>query len=164
MILSVVIPVRDKARFLGPCVGSILSAARQARDVEVILVENGSSDGSDHVVSEWSAIDVVTMRSHARTAGRARNEGAACARGDVLCFLDADVVVPARYVDILAATDSGLIFRDNDPANFARKLDELVSCERRARLGNNGRAAVIREFSWEQDGRRLIQAVDSVLA
>jgi len=99
LILSVVIPVRDKARFLGPCVGSILSAAREARDVEVILVENGSSDGSEHVMSEWSALNVVTMRSQARTAGRARNEGAAAARGDVLCFLDADVVVPAPYFD-----------------------------------------------------------------
>jgi glycosyltransferase involved in cell wall biosynthesis len=63
---------------------------------------------------------------------------------------------------IISATNGGLVFRDNDPADFARNLHELVSTERRVQLGENGRKAVIEEYNWKQDGRRLIQTVDSL--
>ena len=92
--LSVVIPVRNAARDLPRCLASVRSAGASA-DVEVIVVDNGSSDGS---------VEIATMngcrlvRAPGVRVGAVRNAGAREARGRVVAFVDADNEVSPTWV------------------------------------------------------------------
>jgi len=84
--VSVVITVYNGAAYVGEAIESAL--AQTAGDVEVVVVDDGSDDGSDDVARRYP---VVFERSPERTGiGAARNRATALARGDFLTFLDAD--------------------------------------------------------------------------
>lgn len=87
--VSVVIPAHDASRFLDACLAHL--AASTVEPFECIVVDDGSTDDTADVARRHGAKVVATgWRSG---PARARNLGAAHARGDVLFFLDADVCV-----------------------------------------------------------------------
>ncbi len=95
--ISAVVPVHNKATFLEACVSTVVRAAAHAEGVELIFVENRSTDGSEVVLSRAFGGVGLQIRSLAPNAGAARNEGAAKAKGEILCFLDADCELPLDY-------------------------------------------------------------------
>jgi glycosyltransferase involved in cell wall biosynthesis len=91
-MLSVVMPVRDGAHFLRSSLPA-LGASDLPKDVwELIVVDDGSGDGSAEVAARH-ADRVVRIAAPGGGPARARNQGAALARGSVLVFVDADVCV-----------------------------------------------------------------------
>ena len=90
MKISLIIPVYNCKRFLPECVSSIRSAG--LRDYEILLIDDGSTDGSgalcDELAAEFSEIRVV----HQANAGvsAARNRGIRESSGELLLFMDAD--------------------------------------------------------------------------
>ena len=92
--VSIVIPVRNAARHLRECLDSVLS--QTLRDIEVICVENGSTDASPAILSEYAGMDGrirVVRDDSGNGAGAARNAGLAVANGKWLHFVDADDAV-----------------------------------------------------------------------
>lgn len=91
MMLSIIIPLLNEAQSL-PDVLARLTAARR-EDVEVIVVDGGSSDDSAAIAK---AAGFTVIRAE---RGRAlqMNAGAAAAAGDVLLFLHADTHLPERF-------------------------------------------------------------------
>lgn len=90
MKVSVVIPVYNVECYLERCVQSVL---RQTyRDFEIILVDDGSTDGSgslcDQLAQQDSRIRVVHQQNQGLSA--ARNQGVRCANGEYIAFLDSD--------------------------------------------------------------------------
>lgn len=85
MRISVVIPVRDGERFLGDALRS--AAAQELKPFEIVVVDDGSTDGSGRVAREFGA---RCLRQDRRGPGAARNAGVAAAGGDAIAFLDAD--------------------------------------------------------------------------
>jgi glycosyltransferase involved in cell wall biosynthesis len=86
-LVSVIIPVYNSARYLGEAVGSVL--AQTYRPLEVILVDDGSTDDSAEVARSFG--DAVRLYSQANSGvAAARNRGIAMAAGELLAFLDAD--------------------------------------------------------------------------
>lgn len=83
--VSVVVPVRDDARALGLCLS--LLARQTVAPLEVVVVDNGSSDGSAAVAHHWGAIVVNEPRVGIPAAAAA---GYDAAKGDVIARLDAD--------------------------------------------------------------------------
>ncbi len=83
--VSVVVPVRDDASHLEHCLR--LLAAQSVPPDEVVVVDNGSSDGSAHVARRWGARVVEEARVGIPAAAAA---GYDAARGDVVLRLDAD--------------------------------------------------------------------------
>ncbi|HLA63663.1 MAG TPA: glycosyltransferase family 2 protein, partial [Rhodothermales bacterium] len=87
--LSVIVPAHFGGEGLGRCVAA-LRAATPPPD-EIVVVADGETDGA------WRGFDGpdlrVIVRPHAGGPAAARNAGARAARGDVLFFVDADVVV-----------------------------------------------------------------------
>jgi glycosyltransferase involved in cell wall biosynthesis len=85
-LVSVVIPVRDMARFLDAALASVF--AQTYRPIEVIVVDDGSSDDVDAVLARWP--EVIAVRQARAGASAARNAGLARARGQYLALQDAD--------------------------------------------------------------------------
>ncbi|MFC5405516.1 glycosyltransferase family 2 protein [Cohnella soli] len=106
--VSVVIPVMNERRTIGRV---IREAARVHPQTEVIVVANGSTDGSLEIAQVSGAKVIVFDRPLGHDVGRAI--GAREASGDILLFIDADMVIPATklrpFVDAVAAgTDVAL--------------------------------------------------------
>lgn len=88
--ISVIIPVYNAADFIPRAVGSILM--QEFDDFEVILVNDGSTDGSAAVCDEMAGNDTRVRVIHKENGGvsSARNAGLDAARGEFVMFVDAD--------------------------------------------------------------------------
>lgn len=88
--ISVIIPIYNAEKYIGECIESIIS--QKYRDFEVILVDDGSKDGSgiicDRYVAEDSRFKVIHQENRGISA--ARNAGLEKARGEYITFVDSD--------------------------------------------------------------------------
>jgi GT2 family glycosyltransferase len=91
---SFIVPVRNDAARLARCLRSI-RANRGAVNIEIVVVDNGSTDGSTQVARRFGAS--VRVIPNGRVSGL-RNQGARHAAGDVLAFVDADHEIGAGWV------------------------------------------------------------------
>jgi glycosyltransferase involved in cell wall biosynthesis len=94
MRASVIIPCRNGERIVAEAVRSALSQAEPP--LEVIVVDDASTDATSQAARSAGA-RVLRTEEH-RNAGGARNIGIEASSGDVLAFLDADVVAPADWL------------------------------------------------------------------
>lgn len=88
--VSVIIPVYNTEEHLSDCLDSVLSQTLD--DIEVIVVDDGSTDGSYSLACGYAERDsrVVVLRQENCNAGAARNLGLTKATGQYLSFLDSD--------------------------------------------------------------------------
>lgn len=88
--VSVIIPVYNAQMYLRKCLDSIID--QTLRDIEIICVDDGSTDGSWNILEEYRARDcrIELIRQENSGAGAARNRGLDAARGIYLSFLDSD--------------------------------------------------------------------------
>ncbi|MEO7997680.1 MAG: glycosyltransferase family 2 protein [Gemmatimonadaceae bacterium] len=117
-LVSVVIPAFNASRYLGAAIESVL--AQSLRNLEVIVVDDGSSDDTAAEARRYAALD-PRVRVHVRSepSGKpaiARNDGIRLARGTMIALLDADdIAVPTRFEDELQAmlaNNAGVAFAD----------------------------------------------------
>jgi glycosyltransferase involved in cell wall biosynthesis len=87
-LVSCVVPVHNGAEHLGEALESIL--AQRHRPLEVVVVDDGSTDASGAVALGYGHPVRVVRRDHALGPGAARSTGVRAASGDVVAFLDAD--------------------------------------------------------------------------
>ena len=88
--ISVIIPVYNVERYLRQCLDSV--CAQTAQNIEIICVDDGSTDSSPDILKEYAAKDsrFVIVRQENAGAGAARNNGLSRAAGRYLSFLDSD--------------------------------------------------------------------------
>jgi GT2 family glycosyltransferase/glycosyltransferase involved in cell wall biosynthesis len=103
---SIVIPVFNKAEFTWQCLRSLVEEIDFSR-VEVIVVDNASTDNTEAVLTRFA--DYIRVISNQRNAGfvDACNQGAAVAKGQYLVFLNNDTTVLPGWLDRLVATVAG---------------------------------------------------------
>ncbi|WP_113700387.1 glycosyltransferase family 2 protein [Nonomuraea lactucae] len=103
-LVSVVVPFYNVESYIAECLESL--AAQTLADIEVILVDDGSVDGSRRIADEVAARDprFVVVRQPNRGPGPARNEGLRWARGAYLAFADSDDVVPPEAYELLVSS------------------------------------------------------------
>ena len=83
---SIVITCYNQRHFIQDAVGSALLQRNPSK--EIIVVDDGSSDGSVEILQQYGeSIQLLKLASN-RGALEARNQGAACAKGEYLAFLD----------------------------------------------------------------------------
>jgi glycosyltransferase involved in cell wall biosynthesis len=86
--VSVVIPLFNKGPYIGRALRSVFKQTFQ--DLEVIVVDDGSSDDGGNVVTNFNDPRITLIRQENRGVSVARNRGIAAARAELIAFLDAD--------------------------------------------------------------------------
>ena len=105
LTISVIIPVRDGGLGFRRCLQTVIQAVPPSS--EIIVVADGDTDGSWRVAEEFGVKVLRNLKPQG--PARARNTGAQAARGDILFFLDADVVI---HPDALRQVQAAF---NNDP-------------------------------------------------
>lgn len=111
-IISIIIPVYNVERYLKRCLDSVLMQTYSK--LEIILVDDGSTDNSGVICDEYSCLDTRIKVIHKKNGGlsSARNEGMRHATGRFVAFLDSDDYIdPFMYetmLDVLMKTKSDM--------------------------------------------------------
>lgn len=109
-LLSVVLPIHNVEEYLKPSLDSL--AAQTHRDLDVVMVDDGSTDGSAEIAARFAAADprFRLVRQDNGGLGHARNTGARHATGELITFIDSDDIIPhyafKTMVSTLQATGS----------------------------------------------------------
>jgi glycosyltransferase involved in cell wall biosynthesis len=91
--ISFIIPLHNEEKTIAQCLDAIIS--ERARDDEIIVVDNGSTDHSIAIVKGFS--EVALLHKPGVTVAALRNAGARAAGGDLLVFIDADCIICKGY-------------------------------------------------------------------
>lgn len=123
---SVVIPVFNSSKYLSECIDSLLS--QSLSDFEIVLVDDGSSDGSAAMLDEYANNDNRCKVFHQLNAGvsSARNLGLDIVQGEYICFVDADDIVSPQYLESLYVAMSG--GADSSMGGFEVFRDDTIRC------------------------------------
>ena len=116
--VSVIMAVYNGEEFLDAAVGSVVT--QTLSDWELVIVDDGSTDGTGSMADRWAAADPRIRVIHQPNSGRpaaARNRGMREARGGIIAFLDADDLYhPDRLARSVAVLDAypevGSVFHD----------------------------------------------------
>ena len=156
-LVSVIIPVRNGERWIAETIESVLLQTYGA--LEIIVVDNASTDGTRGVVRRYPTIRVVEVPTPG--LGRARNGGLDAATGKYVLFLDADdVILPnkiKRQVEILEATRADVAwepFQLYVPEPGGRYLRGRIV---RPQIGVDAAASVLTAEGWLQVAAMLIR-------
>ncbi|MCQ2515269.1 MAG: glycosyltransferase [Saccharofermentans sp.] len=101
MKVSVIIPVHNIEKYLRECLDSLMN--QTYKDLEIILVENGSIDNSFNICQEYQRKDsrIISCKVDSVGASIARNEGLSRATGEYIAFVDGDDFIEAEYIEYL---------------------------------------------------------------
>ena len=101
-MLSIITPVYNVEAYLDRCVQSVLS--QSYRNIEMVLIDDGSTDGSGALCDKWAQEDSRVVVIHKENGGvsSARNAGLVRSKGDFLTFVDPDdFISPETYTFIM---------------------------------------------------------------
>lgn len=108
-IISVIVPVYNVAALLPRCIDSLLN--QKFTDYEVLLVDDGSTDGSGEICDKYGRQDTRIKVIHKQNEGvsKTRNRGMDEACGEWITFVDADDYVASGYLsDLYSCVDPGI--------------------------------------------------------
>ena len=132
-LVSVIVPVHNRAHIVGKTLDSILT--QTYHQLEVVTVNDGSTDDSLFVLQAYAADypDRIVVVDQAKAGQvRARNHGLAKARGEYLAFLDSDDTWEKEKLALqmqLFKGDVGLVYCGIYEVNDAGKITRTVLCE-----------------------------------
>jgi mycofactocin system glycosyltransferase len=145
--VSIVIPVMNRADELRRCLTSLTQLTYPQEKLQIIVVDDGSSDASPDVAREFGAL-LVSSGGVGRGPAAARNVGASAAEGEILAFIDSDCSAsPGWLCQLIPA------FNDSEMAAVGGQVDGMccesavdryeavmssLSISSRERVGNSG--------------------------
>ena len=100
-LVSIIVPVYNSKKYLRECIESLIE--QTYKKIEIILVDDGSSDGSSIICDEYAKIDKRIIVHHQENGGVvcARKRGILSSRGEYICFVDADDTAKSEMVEFL---------------------------------------------------------------
>lgn len=120
--ISVIIPVFNSDKFIPKCLNSLINQTE--KNIEIIVVNDGSTDATAQVVSEFVQKDsrITLINQEHKLQGAARNNGISHANGEYIGFVDADDWVDLDYFEKLYTS--------------AKKFDADIALATNVRIGN----------------------------
>lgn len=119
-LLSLVVPIYEVGHYLDACLESI--SVQALEDIEVVIVDDGSTDESRSIAEEWAEKDerMIIVSQLNRGLSEARNTGIDVASGKYLAFCDGDDRVPPRaYAELVGSLErSGSDMASGDVRQF----------------------------------------------
>lgn len=100
-LISVIVPVYNVEKYVGKCIESIIN--QTYKNLEIILVDDGSSDNSGKICDGYAGIDSRIIVIHKKNAGlsEARNSGLDKASGEYVMFVDSDDYIDIRMLEVM---------------------------------------------------------------
>ena len=100
-LISIIVPVYNVRNYIRDCIDSIL--AQTISTYELLLIDDGSTDGSGSICDEYGKTDDRIRVFHKENGGlsSARNKGLEVAKGGYICFIDSDDTVSADFLEKL---------------------------------------------------------------
>lgn len=139
-LISVIVPVYNVESYLEACIDSI--AAQTYRDLEIILVDDGSTDRSGAICDAYAERDQRIRVLHKANGGLsdARNAGIECAAGEYFSFIDSDDMVTPDALETMygrlretgsqiAVCNMVRIYEDGRSESFYAPSDTVRVCE-----------------------------------
>ena len=98
-MISIIVPIYNAERYLEACLDSLLSQSE--KELQILLVDDGSTDGSLAIAKEYAAKDTRVEVFHQSNAGQsaARNVGLQHAKGEFIAFVDADDKIAENWCE-----------------------------------------------------------------
>lgn len=136
-LVSVVTPVYNGAPHIAGCIESVLAQDYPSGSVEMIVVDNGSTDATLDIVRSYHAVRPL-VEDGVRSSYAARNRGIGAARGSIIAFLDADCVAEAHWLTaaVTSMLDSGadlvggnIVFDYANPRSGAQLFDSITNMQ-----------------------------------
>lgn len=135
--ISVIIPIYNAEQYLGRCIESVIN--QTYRNLEVILVDDGSTDGSVDVCNKYKALDerIIVIR-HQKNEGlvNARKTGAINSKGEYVYFTDSDdwleldiIERLARYISKDVDMVTGAITFEDEGGNVVQISKDSFECK-----------------------------------
>ena len=151
-LISLIIVTYNSAALLPRCLAAI--AATSYPNYEVLIIDNASSDGTPQLVAEHYPHVRLLANSENLGFGRACNQGARVANGELLVFLNPDVIVAPGWLGILARhmaeqPQAGIIcpqtlYSYQSPPHATRPVADTAAVP--------GCAMLVRRAAWQQLG------------
>ena len=133
--VSVIVPVHNGERLLPALVGAVSAQDYPADRQELILIDNGSTDGTLRMIRDLEQQGVRGASEPVRGSYRARNRGAGIASGEVLAFTDVDCTpgpswlsqgvgqMMSEHIDVLAGRVSQKV---KGQANLYQTIEQII--------------------------------------
>lgn len=125
MLISIIIPVYNKEKYLDECIKSVVN--QDYKDIEIIIINDGSQDNSENIIKQWISKDsrIRYLTQENKGVASARNKGISMANGKYLFFLDADDLLKENailtLVNCAEQTEADII-----TANFFEKIEDKI--------------------------------------
>lgn len=122
--VSIVVPVLNRQHCIASCIESLLNQNYPADHLDIIVVDNGSTDNTAKVVQQY---EVKYLLEEKPGSYAARNRGARLARGEILAFIDSDCIADANWITeiVHALTSSGM----DAVSGFSRGINRSIWAE-----------------------------------
>ena len=162
--ISVIMPVYNKARYIEKTVNSILS--QTYKDFEVIIVDDGSNDGSELICDKFEQMDSRVKVFHIENGGvsNARNIGIENAKGDYIQFIDSDDYISENMLydlcQIIQNYTPDIIISGVKKVNHMG--DEIIEVLP-SMSGNKDKYSMMKNFAEEQKNTGIYGCVSNKL-
>ena len=165
-LISVVVPVYKVEKFLEQCIASI--ANQTYRNIEIILVDDGSPDHCPDICDSWKKRDERICVIHQKNGGggQARNRALDIARGEFIAFVDSDdYIAPtmfeflhSQFYDDVDIVECSYCETQDENASFSEKNDlfdaQVFTAEEAMR--ENIKDQVFRQLIWNKMYRKSV--------
>ena len=168
-IISIIIPVYNVVEWLDQCMDSVIN--QTFTDFEVLLIDDGSTDGSDLKCDDWFQKDKRIRVFHKKHEGVwiSRNFGIQKAEGKYLAFVDSDDWIDKQYIEKLydraRKTDADIVGCD-----FWRFNNQTKEKSYRASYGHMGKEYSLQEniiygefVMWEYISKKTILTENKII-
>lgn len=100
-LVSIIIPVYNTEKFLCECLDTVLN--QTYKNLEIILIDDGSIDNSGKICDEYAKIDnrIKVIHQNNQGVSAARNRGICIAKGEWITFVDSDDLIELDYIEVV---------------------------------------------------------------